>query len=138
MAMKTIARLLLGAVLAFAGVGHLTFARDEFDAQVPNSIPLDEDLVVVVSGIVEIALGAALMAIPRHRRVIGLVAAAFFVAVFPGNVSQYVNGVDAFTLNSDRARLIRLFFQPVLVIWALWSTDALELVRERRRRGTAR
>ncbi|MBD1270468.1 hypothetical protein IDH50_14235 [Aeromicrobium tamlense] len=136
--MKTIARLLLGAVLAFAGVGHLTFARDEFDAQVPNSIPLDEDLVVVVSGIVEIALGAALMAIPRHRRVIGLVAAAFFVAVFPGNVSQYVNGVDAFTLNSDRARLIRLFFQPVLVIWALWSTDALELVRERRRRGTAR
>lgn len=136
--MKTIARLLLGAVLAFAGVGHLTFARDEFDAQVPNSIPLDEDLVVVVSGIVEIALGAALMAIPRHRRVIGLVAAAFFVAVFPGNVSQYVNGVDAFTLNSDRARLIRLFFQPVLVIWALWSTDALELVRERRRRRTAR
>lgn len=136
--MKTIGRILLGAMLAFAGVSHLTFARDEFDAQVPNSIPLDEDLVVVVSGIVEIALGAALMAIPRHRRVIGLIAAAFFVAVFPGNVSQYLNGVDAFTLNSDRARLIRLFFQPVLVIWALWSTDALELVRERRRRGTAR
>lgn len=136
--MKTIARILLGAMLAFAGVSHLTFARDEFDAQVPNSIPLDEDLVVVVSGVVEIALGAALLAIPRHRRVIGLVAAAFFVAVFPGNVSQYLNGVDAFTLNSDRARLIRLFFQPVLVIWALWSTDALELVRERRRRGTAR
>ncbi|MFO6453733.1 MULTISPECIES: MauE/DoxX family redox-associated membrane protein [unclassified Aeromicrobium] len=136
--MKTIARILLGAMLAFAGVSHLTFARDEFDAQVPNSIPLDEDVVVVVSGIVEIALGAALMAIPRHRRVIGLVAAAFFVAVFPGNVSQYLNGVDAFNLNSDRARLIRLFFQPVLVIWALWSTDALELVRERRRRGTAR
>lgn len=136
--MKTIGRILLGAMLAFAGVSHLTFARDEFDAQVPNSIPLDEDLVVVVSGIVEIALGAALMAVPRHRRVIGLIAAAFFVAVFPGNVSQYLNGVDAFTLNSDRARLIRLFFQPVLVIWALWSTDALELVRERRRRGTAR
>jgi len=136
--MKTIARILLGAMLAFAGVSHLTFARDEFDAQVPNSIPLDEDLVVVVSGVVEIALGAALMAIPRHRRIIGLVAAAFFVAVFPGNVSQYLNGVDAFNLNSDRARLIRLFFQPVLVIWALWSTDALELVRERRRRGTAR
>ena len=136
--MKTIARILLGAMLAFAGVSHLTFARDEFDAQVPNSIPLDEDLVVVVSGVVEIALGAALMAIPRHRRIIGLVAAAFFVAVFPGNVSQYLNGVDAFNLNSDRARLIRLLFQPVLVIWALWSTDALELVRERRRRGTAR
>ncbi|MET0468840.1 MAG: MauE/DoxX family redox-associated membrane protein [Aeromicrobium sp.] len=136
--MKAIARILLGGMLAFAGVSHLTFARDEFDAQVPHSIPLPEDVVVLVSGIVEIALGAALMALPRHRRVIGLVAAAFFVAVFPGNISQYVNGVDAFGLNSDRARLIRLFFQPVLVVWALWSTDALELVRERRRRGTAR
>ncbi|WP_286928812.1 MULTISPECIES: DoxX family protein [Aeromicrobium] len=136
--MKTIGRILLGGMLAFAGIGHLTFARDEFDAQVPNSIPLDEEFVVVVSGIVEIALGAALMAIPRHRRVIGLVAAAFFVAVFPGNVSQYLNGVDAFGLDSDRARLARLFFQPVLVVWALWSTDALELVKERRRRGTAR
>lgn len=136
--MKTIAQLLLGGMLAFAGVSHLTFARDAFDAQVPNSIPLDEDLVVVVSGVVEIALGAALMAVPRHRRLIGLVVAAFFVAVFPGNVSQYLNGVDAFGLDSDRARLVRLFFQPVLVVWALWSTDALELVRERRRRGTAR
>ncbi|MBA4608990.1 hypothetical protein H1W00_10930 [Aeromicrobium sp. Marseille-Q0843] len=136
--MKTIGRILLGGMLAFAGIGHLTFARDEFDAQVPNSIPLDEEFVVVVSGVVEIALGAALMAVPRHRRVIGLVAAAFFVAVFPGNVSQYLNGVDAFGLDSDRARLARLFFQPVLVVWALWSTDALELVRERRRRGTAR
>ncbi|SKB10327.1 DoxX family protein [Aeromicrobium choanae] len=136
--MKTIGRILLGGMLAFAGVGHLTFARDEFDAQVPNSIPFDEEVVVVVSGVVEIALGAALMAVPRHRRLIGLVAAAFFVAVFPGNVSQYLNGVDAFGLDSDRARLVRLFFQPVLVVWALWSTDALELVRERRRRGTAR
>lgn len=136
--MKTIARVLLGGMLAFAGVSHLTFARDEFDAQVPNSIPLDEDFVVVVSGVVEIVLGAALMALPRHRRIVGLVAAAFFVAVFPGNVSQYLNHVDAFNLNSDRARLVRLFFQPVLVVWALWSTDALQIVSERRRRGTAR
>ncbi|MCD9152826.1 DoxX family protein [Aeromicrobium duanguangcaii] len=136
--MKTIARLALGAMLAFAGVSHLTFARDEFDAQVPNSIPLDEEFVVVASGIVEIALGAAFMALPRQRRVVGLIGAAFFVAVFPGNVSQYLNGVDAFGLDSDRSRLIRLFFQPVLVVWALWSTDALQLVRERRQRGTAR
>ncbi|MBC9225036.1 hypothetical protein GL325_01740 [Aeromicrobium sp. 636] len=136
--MKTIGRILLGAMLAFAGVGHLTFARDEFDAQVPNSIPLDEEFVVVASGVVEILLGAAFMALPRQRRIVGLIGAAFFVAVFPGNVSQYLNGVDAFGLDSDRSRLIRLFFQPVLVVWALWSTDALQLVRERRQRGTAR
>ena len=136
--MKTIGRILLGAMLAFAGVGHLTFARDEFDAQVPNSIPLDEEFVVVASGIVEIVLGTAFMALPRQRRIVGLIGAAFFVAVFPGNISQYLNGVDAFGLDSDRSRLIRLFFQPVLVVWALWSTDALQLVKERRRRGTAR
>jgi len=136
--MKTIGRILLGAMLAFAGVSHLTFARDEFDAQVPNSIPLDEEFVVVASGIVEIVLGTAFMALPRQRRIVGLIGAAFFVAVFPGNISQYLNGVDAFGLDSDRSRLIRLFFQPVLVVWALWSTDALQLVKERRRRGTAR
>lgn len=136
--MKNVARLLLGGLLAFAGVSHLTFARDEFHAQVPQSFPLDEDFVVVASGIVEIALGAALMALSRQRRIVGLVVAAFFVAVFPGNVSQYLNGVDAFGLDSDRARFIRLFFQPVLVIWALWSTDALRIVSERRRRGTER
>ncbi|MFS0884329.1 MauE/DoxX family redox-associated membrane protein [Aeromicrobium sp. 179-A 4D2 NHS] len=136
--MRTVARLLLGAVLAFAGVSHLTFARQEFQAQVPRSIPIDEDVTVVVSGIVEIALGAALMALPRHRRVVGLVVAAFFVAVFPGNVAQHLNHADGFGLDTDRARFLRLFFQPVLVLWALWSTDALRVLTERRRRGTAR
>lgn len=136
--MKTIARLLLGGMLAFAGVSHLTFARDEFQAQVPQSIPLSEDFTVVASGIVEIALGAALMGLSRERRLVGWIVAAFFVAVFPGNVAQYLNHADGFGLDTDRARFIRLFFQPVLIVWALWSTDALEIVSERRRRGTAR
>lgn len=136
--MRTAARLLLGAILAFAGVSHLTFARDEFQAQVPRSIPVDEDFTVVASGFVEIALGAALMALPRQRRVVGLVVAAFFVAVFPGNIAQYLNHADGFGLDTDRARFLRLFFQPVLVVWALWSTNALEIVTARRRRGTAR
>jgi len=136
--MRTFARLLLGAVLAFAGVSHLTFARGEFQAQVPRSIPVDEDVTVVVSGIVEIALGAALIALPRQRRVVGLVVAAFFVAVFPGNIAQYLNQADGFGLDTDRARFLRLFFQPVLVVWALWSTDALRIITERRRRDTAR
>ena len=87
-------------------------------------MPLDHDLVVVLSGIVEIALGAALLLLPRWRVPIGWVAAAFFVAVFPGNLAQYAEGVDAFGLDTDRARLVRLFFQPLLVVWALWSTGA--------------
>ncbi len=136
--MRTFARLLLGGMLAFAGVSHLTFARDEFQAQVPRSIPVDEDVTVVVSGIVEILLGAALIALPRQRRLVGLIVAAFFVAVFPGNIAQYLNQADGFGLDTDRARFLRLFFQPVLVVWALWSTDALRIVTERRRRDTAR
>ncbi|WP_277499764.1 MULTISPECIES: hypothetical protein [unclassified Nocardioides] len=105
-----------------AGVAHLTTARTEFQAQVPAWVPVDEDLVVVGSGVVEIGLGAALLlAPPRHRRLAGGLLAAFFVAIFPGNVAQYVEGTDAFGLTSDRARLVRLFFQPLLVLWALWA-----------------
>ena len=117
-------RVALGGFLLFAGVGHLTTQREAFQAQVPSWLPLDPDLVVVASGIVEIVLGLALIALPRYRVALGWIVAAFFVAVFPGNISQYVTGTDAFGLDSDGARLIRLFLQPVLVVWALWSTGA--------------
>lgn len=118
---KILARLMLGLALIFAGTGHLTFARAEFQAQVPTWVPLDADFVVVASGVVEIALGIALL-IPRFAPGAGLAAAAFFIAIFPGNISQYLTGTDAFGLDTDQARLVRLFFQPVLVLWALWST----------------
>ncbi|PYE53929.1 DoxX family protein [Deinococcus yavapaiensis] len=121
---RTIGRLLLGAFLLFAGISHLTFARAAFRAQVPPWLPFSPDAVVVASGLVEIALGAALIALPRFRVVIGVVVAAFFVAIFPGNVSQFVNRVDAFGLNSDVERGVRLLFQPLLVLWALWCTGA--------------
>ena len=122
--MQTLLRLLLGAALLFAGISHLSFARAEFLAQVPPWLPLDGDFVVVASGIVEIVLGLALIYPGKYRVWVGWIVAAFFVAVFPGNISQYVNGIDGFGLNTDEARLTRLFFQPVLVIWALWSTGA--------------
>ena len=118
------ARVVLGLALAFAGTSHLAWARTDFRAQVPGWVPLDVDLVVILSGIVEIALGLSLALLARHRVVLGWIAAAFFVAVFPGNVSQYVDGEAAFGLDSDLARLLRLPFQPVLVAWALWSTGA--------------
>ena len=125
-------RILLGLNLLFAGIGHLTFARLEFVAQVPNWVPLPTDLVVVLSGIAEIILGLALVALPKWKVLAGWAAAIFFVLIFPGNISQYINGVDAFGLESDQARLIRLFFQPVLVAWALWSTAAWNAFKNRK------
>lgn len=119
-------RVLMGIALFYAGFSHLLWARTEFQAQVPNWVPLPVDLTVVLSGIVEIALGLSLLLLTRWKAGTGLLTAIFFILIFPGNIAQYVNGVDAFGLDSDQARLIRLFFQPVLVIWALFSTGFLE------------
>jgi uncharacterized membrane protein len=132
--MRTAARILLGLLLLIAGVAHLTFAREEFQAQVPTWLPLDADLVVLASGVIELALGAALIVARRHRALVGWMTAAFFVAILPGNVAQWVEGRDAFGLDTDEARLARLFFQPVLVVWALWSTGACRAWQDRRRR----
>lgn len=118
--LQTSARILLGSAMVGAGVLHLV-SRDEFRAQVPSWFPIDEDLTVLVSGVVEIGLGVAFIAFPQKKRLIGGLLAAFLVAVFPGNIAQYVEGTDAFGLTTDRARFIRLFFQPVLVAWALWA-----------------
>jgi uncharacterized membrane protein len=135
---RTLARIALGAILTFAGVTHLTVARDEFQAQVPSWFPVDDDAVVIVSGLVEITLGAALIGWARGRVPVGWVVAAFFVAIFPGNISQLVTHTDSFGLNTDLARAIRLLFQPVLVLWALWSTGAWAAWREYRTGRTDR
>jgi uncharacterized membrane protein len=116
-------RCALGTALTVAGISHLSWAREEFRAQVPGWLPLGADVVVLASGVVEIALGAALVLLPRHRVMTGWIAAAFFVAVLPGNINQLVHHIDAFGLNSDLARWLRLPFQPVLVVLALWSTE---------------
>jgi uncharacterized membrane protein len=121
---RNAARYLLGAALIYAGVGHFTFSRLAFQAQVPPWVPLDADFVVLASGAVEIVLGLALIFISRYRKQIGWLIAAFFVAVFPGNISQYLTQTDAFGLNTDEARAIRLLFQPLLILWALWATNA--------------
>jgi len=126
-----LARTLLGAALTYAGITHLTTNRKEFLAQVPTWVPLDADFVVVASGVVEILLGLSLIILIKHQVKIGWITAAFFVAIFPGNISQYVNGIDAFGLDTDQARLTRLFFQPLLVIWALWCTGAWKNYRNK-------
>lgn len=125
---RAVARWLLAALLVTAGVGHLTTLRRGFRIAVPDwattVLRTDKDTIVVVSGVVEVMLGLALVLLPRERTRVGLAVAAFFVAVFPGNVHQWRTGASAPGLDTDRRRLGRLFLQPVLVAWAVWAGRA--------------
>ena len=119
--------------MILAGIGHLTFLRGEFQAQVPDWFPMNKDLVVILSGVVELLLGIGMVFLTKHQVKVGMLLAVFYLLIFPGNIAQYTNHVDAFSLDTDQKRLTRLFFQPVLILWALWSTGALKhLVSEYR------
>jgi uncharacterized membrane protein len=124
-------RVLLGLFMIAAAIGHFTFQRTDFQAQVPNWVPLDKDLVVVLSGVVEIALGLSMLFLTRYKVFVGIALAVFYILVFPGNIAQYLNQTPAFGLDTDQARLIRLFFQPVLIFLALWSTGAIGYFRRK-------
>ena len=128
---QLIFRILLGLAMMYAGIGHMTFQRVEFQAQVPNWVPLSKDIVVILSGIVEILLGAGMVFLSKYKVQVGLALAIFYVLIFPGNIAQYMNEIDAFGLDTDRKRFIRLFFQPVLILWALWSSGALKYLINR-------
>ncbi|MDF9797625.1 putative membrane protein [Catalinimonas alkaloidigena] len=117
--------------MLFAAFGHLTFQRAEFQAQVPDWIPLSKDVVVILSGIVEFILGLGMVFWVKAKVWVGIALAIFYVLIFPGNIAQYINGTDAFGLDTDRARLLRLFFQLLLILWALWSSGALKILIER-------
>lgn len=121
--LKTADRIVLGGALIFAGISHISFARRDFRAQVPDWVPLKKDDTVVYSGIVEIALGSAIVLAPKNQReTVGNIAALFFTAVFPGNIAQFTHCRSAFGLNTDEKRFARLLFQPALVWWAWKST----------------
>ncbi|MDH2208722.1 MULTISPECIES: DoxX family protein [Empedobacter] len=121
---QNIARYSLGAFLVVAGITHLTIARKEFKAQVPNWVPLDKDDTVVYSGVVEIVLGSSIILVSdKKKELVGKVIAGFFAAVFPGNWAQYKNHRNGFGLDTDQKRLARLFLQPLLMLWAIKSTQ---------------
>lgn len=126
---KNLVRIGLGAFMLLAGIGHLTYARETFQAQVPDWIPLSKDFVVLASGVVEILFGIAMIFFTKQKEYVGLALAIFFVLVFPGNIAQYTEHRDGFGLDTDSKRLLRLFFQPVLIFFALYSTDALKLFK---------
>lgn len=130
--LQNVARIILGSFMVLAAVGHLSFDRAEFQAQVPDWIPFfSKDFVVIASGIVELLFGLSMLFLTRYKVYVGIALATFYVLIFPGNISQYVNHIDAFHLNTDTARLVRLFFQPVLILWALWSTGVFNAWKER-------
>lgn len=126
---KLFFRLLLGIFMTYAGFSHLTIARQEFVAQVPvwmQFTPEFTDFVVLASGVVEIVLGLGMLFLWKKKAIVGALLALFYVLIFPGNINQYVNHIDAFGLDTDQARFIRLFFQPVLIFLALWSTGGMK------------
>lgn len=132
---QNILRILLGAFMLYAGIGHLTFLRIEFQAQVPTWITTDKafmDFIVLASGVVEIIFGILMIVGGKLKIKTGIALAIFFILIFPGNINQYVNQIDSFGLNTDKQRLIRLIFQPVLIIWALWSSGALKYFNKKK------
>jgi uncharacterized membrane protein len=128
---QNIARILLGLILMLAGIGHLTFQRVEFTAQVPPWLPFSPDFVVLASGVVEILLGISLIFLSKQRTTVGWIVATFFVLVFPGNIAQLMEHRDAFGLDTDLKRWLRLPMQPVLIFWALWATGAWQKWRNK-------
>lgn len=131
--LQNIFRILLGIFMFYAGIGHLTFLRAEFQAQVPTWISTDKsimDFIVLASGVVEVVFGILMIIGGKLKVKTGLSLAIFYILIFPGNINQYVHQIDSFGLNTDNQRLIRLFFQPVLILWALWSTGAIKLLRK--------
>ena len=127
---KNLIRIALGSFMLLAGIGHLTYARETFQAQVPDWIPLSKDLVVLASGVVEIILGIGMIFFTKQKKYVGLALAIFYILIFPGNISQYLEHRDGFGLDTDIKRLIRLLFQPVLVFLVVYSTDALKLFKK--------
>ena len=122
--LKNLFRIGLGSFLCFTGVAHFVI-RESFLAQVPKFMPAP-DMVIYVSGVFEVLLGLSLIFWQGYRKQIGWIAAAFFVIIFPGNISQYLTHSSAFGLDTDLSRGLRLLFQPILIIMALYSTDAVK------------
>jgi uncharacterized membrane protein len=131
---QNIFRVLLGSIMLYIGIAHLSFRRIEFQAQVPTWLTTNEgmmDLVVLISGYIEIAFGILMILGGKLKVKTGIALGIFYILIFPGNINQYINEIDSLRLDSDNKRLIRLFFQPLLVLWAFWSSGALEYLKRK-------
>ena len=133
---QNIFSVLLGSIMLYIGIAHLSFRRIEFQAQVPTWLTTNEgmmDLVVLISGYIEIAFGILMILGGKLKVKTGIALGVFYILIFPGNINQYINEIDSLRLDSENKRLIRLFFQPLLVLWAFWSSGALEFLKRKLR-----
>lgn len=128
--LQDIFRILIGVGMVYAALAHFTFRRAEFQAQVPDWAPFSKDLIVILSGVAELLLGLLITFFTKYKVWAGLALALFYIIIFPGNINQYINEIDAFGLDTDGKRLIRLFFQPILIMWALWSTGFFKAMKK--------
>jgi uncharacterized membrane protein len=130
---QNILRVTLGLIMIYIGIAHLSFRRIEFQAQVPRWLTSDEsfvDMIVLISGYIEIIFGVLMVWGGKFKAKTGLVLGVFYVLVFPGNINQYIHEIDGLRMYSNNERFLRLLFQPVLIFWALWSTNALKFFKK--------
>ena len=113
---RALARWILALALGAIGIVHFVSTRG-FRVVVPDwatkATRLDKDAIVIASGAAEVALAVGLLALPKERRRMGFATAAFFVAVFPGNVHQWRTRRSTPGLDTEARRFGRLFLQPV-------------------------
>jgi len=108
--------------LFYIGVGIKHFTNiDFFLVIVPPYIPYPE-LMVYISGLFEIVLGALL--IPRKTRKYGALGLlVLLIAVFPANIYLFTSEIAQNTFGISRQdALIRLPFQALLILIAYWHS----------------
>jgi uncharacterized membrane protein len=110
----------LALAIVFAGFSH--FAQSEpFVQHLPDWVPAPEAL-VYITGVIEIALGVALLLARTHRVAVGQLLAAYLVAVLPANIYVAVADVDVDGQPGGVYTWIRLPLQGLFIAWALIST----------------
>jgi uncharacterized membrane protein len=113
----------LAIALILIGTDHWLNPQ-RYLSMMPPWIPLHLEL-VLFTGAAEIAGGLGLL-VPRTRRICGLMLALYFVAVFPANVHNALNGLAVEGLpQANWYYWIRLPFQPLAIWWALYAAELL-------------
>lgn len=119
---RRIARLLLAAFYALAGVAHLIFT-DAMVRITPTWVPMAH-AVVLATGVCEL-LGAYGLLTRRWRVAAGWAFAIYALCVYPANVNHAMIDLRSGTGLSAWYHVPRLLLQPLIIWWALWASGAV-------------
>lgn len=112
-------RWVLGVLLIPAGVNH--FANPDYYIRImPPHLPWHAEL-VLISGVCEVVLGAALL-VPRLQRAAAWGIIALLIAVFPANLHMALSA-EQFPRIPEPLLWARLPLQAVLIAWAYRYTQ---------------